>query len=125
VLQKKCSRKGLDKSAPLFFSESMAPLPFVLRAASGRFFGIPGYTFNAYHSVLGKHRKLPRSRARFVAAPDASEGDGALSIEPCGFARWICACVKAKYKDDWRHAEYAAILKRDSTPSPPPPLSPS
>ena len=30
-------------------------------------------------------------------------------IVPCGHMRWICACLRIKYKDDIRHEEYKPI----------------
>ena len=33
-------------------------------------------------------------------------------VSPCGHMRWICACVRDKYKSDPRHEEYRPIWRQ-------------
>lgn len=35
--------------------------------------------------------------------------DHEFEVVPCGHMKWICACVRDKYKDDPRHEEYESV----------------
>ena len=33
------------------------------------------------------------------------------TVVPCARARWICACIREKYREDPRHQEYVSVWR--------------
>ena len=71
-------------------------------ARHARAFGLSGYArFSWGQQLMGRRRHVPLCINRKL--------ETFATVDPCGMSHWICACLKAKYKDDPRHDEYSRV----------------